>query len=62
MRELELQSTHLGRMIKASQARKSLLDALLADINYIDAARSTAELGATSSADPGAASNVDGST
>lgn len=39
VRELELQSAHPGRMIKTSQARKRLLDALLAGINYIDAAR-----------------------
>lgn len=38
VREMELQSAYLGRMIKASQSRKSLL----ADINYIDAARSSA--------------------
>lgn len=33
VRELELQSAYLGRLIKSSQSRKSMLDALLSDLS-----------------------------
>lgn len=43
VRELELQSAYLGRLIKSSQSRKSMLDALLADLRKHAAANDTAE-------------------